>query len=176
MEIFFGHFVYNMIKYNCTNYHVKSIFLSGFMQGGGGTMWSMDPLFMLPRTVNWNAIIIALFTMTKLYFLMSKYIGIIQWETICQYFLCVGFCKTNKRAFYEFDGFAMYIIETESGKRKFFFSSRSSWFSNGKDERRIDTKYAFIIIRPIISNQKVSAWRKYEMVDLFGWKFKLNRV
>ena len=31
LENSFGHFVYNMKKYNCTNYHVKSIFLSGFL-------------------------------------------------------------------------------------------------------------------------------------------------
>ena len=34
LEIIFGHFVYNMTKYTCTNYYVKSIFLSGFIQGG----------------------------------------------------------------------------------------------------------------------------------------------
>ena len=38
LEIFFGHFVYNITNYNCTNYHVKSIFLSGFIRGGGGKM------------------------------------------------------------------------------------------------------------------------------------------
>ena len=32
LEIFFGHFVYNITKYNCANYHVKSTFLTGFIQ------------------------------------------------------------------------------------------------------------------------------------------------
>ena len=34
MKFFFYHFVYNMTKYNCANYHVKTTFLTGFIQGG----------------------------------------------------------------------------------------------------------------------------------------------
>ena len=36
LKIFFDHFVYNITKYNCANYHVKSTFLTGFIQAGGG--------------------------------------------------------------------------------------------------------------------------------------------
>ena len=33
LKFFFGHFVYNMTRYYCAKFYIKSIFLSGFMQG-----------------------------------------------------------------------------------------------------------------------------------------------
>ena len=34
LKFFFGHFVYNMTRYYCAKFYIKSIFLSGFMHGG----------------------------------------------------------------------------------------------------------------------------------------------